>query len=600
MAEQSKKITPIEDARDLHDLFNTRVKLTPQDTAYRYYDERNKQWQDLSWQDTADAVKRWQTALLNEGLMAGDRVGIMLRNCPQWAMFDQAALGLGLVLVPLYTNDRAENLGYIIENANIRLLLIENDTHWDILSDAYTSLEGIKTILTLQRIPDAHDMRIRHVDGWLPDEAETLELPELDPNKLASIVYTSGTTGNPKGVMLSHRNILSNALGSASCAAFYKGEVFLSFLPLSHMLERTGGYYLPIAVGATVAYARSIDKLAEDLLTIHPTVLVTVPRIFERVYNKIKIQLDNKPPIARKLFEAAVDVGWQRFLCQQGRAKWTPRMLLWPLLNKLVAQKIMEKLGGRMRMAVSGGAPMSVDIARTFIGLGLTITQGYGMTELSPVVSVNRLEDNEPGSVGQPLPGVEVKLGNQDELLVRSPGMMLGYWNNPEATRDIIDEDGWLHTGDVARIDREHVYITGRLKEIIVLSNGEKIPPADMELAISTDPLFEQVMIIGEGKPFLCALVVLDHENWRALAEKLSVDPENEENLQDPKVQHEILERIKVKLAPFPGYAKVFRVVATIEPWTVDAGLITPTLKLKRNCLVEQYEDVIMEMYEGH
>jgi long-chain acyl-CoA synthetase len=300
------------------------------------------------------------------------------------------------------------------------------------------------------------------------------------------------------------------------------------------------------------------------------------------------------------LFEAAVDVGWQRFLCQQGRAKWTPRMLLWPLLNKLVAQKIMEKLGGRMRMAVSGGAPMSVDIARTFIGLGLTITQGYGMTELSPVVSVNRLEDNEPGSVGQPLPGVEVKLGNQDELLVRSPGMMLGYWNNPEATRDIIDEDGWLHTGDVARIDREHVYITGRLKEIIVLSNGEKIPPADMELAISTDPLFEQVMIIGEGKPFLCALVVLDHENWRALAEKLSVDPENEENLQDPKVQHEILERIKVKLAPFPGYAKVFRVVATIEPWTVDAGLITPTLKLKRNCLVEQYEDVIMEMYEGH
>jgi long-chain acyl-CoA synthetase len=216
------------------------------------------------------------------------------------------------------------------------------------------------------------------------------------------------------------------------------------------------------------------------------------------------------------------------------------------------------------------------------------------------VVSVNRLEDNEPGSVGQPLPGVEVKLGNQDELLVRSPGMMLGYWNNPEATRDIIDEDGWLHTGDVARIDREHVYITGRLKEIIVLSNGEKIPPADMELAISTDPLFEQVMIIGEGKPFLCALVVLDHENWRALAEKLSVDPENEENLQDPKVQHEILERIKVKLAPFPGYAKVFRVVATIEPWTVDAGLITPTLKLKRNCLVEQYEDVIMEMYEGH
>lgn len=600
MADKLAKPIPIETAKHIPGLFQERVRLTPHAPAYRYFDPQQEEWKDLTWQDTAAQIKRWQTALWNEGLNPGDRVGIMLRNCPPWVIFDQAVLGLGLVLVPLYTNDRAENLGYIIENAGIRLLLIENETQWDILSDAYTSLEGIKTIVSLQHIPDAHDMRIRHVDDWLPDEAETLELPELDPNKLASIVYTSGTTGNPKGVMLSHHNMLSNALDSAACAPLYEDEIFLSFLPLSHMLERTGGYYLPISIGATVAYARSIEKLAEDLLIIRPTLLITVPRIFERVYNKIKLQLQQKPPIASKLFNTTVEVGWHRFLHQQGRAGWSPKLLLWPLLNKLVAHKILEKLGGHMRIAISGGAPLSIDVAKTFIGLGQNILQGYGMTELSPVVCVNRLDDNEPASVGLPLPNVEVKLGEFDELLVRSPGMMLGYWENPEATRNIIDENGWLHTGDVAHIERNHITITGRLKEIIVLSNGEKIPPADMELAISTDPLFEQVMIVGEGKPFLCALVVLEHDNWHNLAEQLSLDPTNEENLEHPRVQHEILDRIKIKLAPFPGYAKVFRVVATIEPWTVEAGLITPTLKLKRNCLVEQYEETILEMYEGH
>jgi len=601
MAEQPVTPISLDAARDLHGLFLERVRLTPHDIAYRYYDEQQQTWKDLTWQETADQVRRWQTALLDEGLVPGDRVGIMMRNCPNWAMFDQAALGLGLELVPLYTNDRAENLGYIIEDAGIRLLLIETEEQWETLSEAYTHLEGIKTIVSVQRIGDAHDMRIRHLDDWLPDEPETLQLPKLDPRKMATLVYTSGTTGNPKGVMLSHYNILSNALASASCAPFYEDDIFLSFLPLSHMLERTGGYYLAIAVGATVAYARSIEQLAEDLLVIRPTLLVTVPRIFERVYNKIKVQLQDKPPIASKLFNAAVDVGWRRFLVQQGRARWSPKLLAWPLLNKLVAQKILDKLGGRMRIAISGGAPLSIDVAKTFIGLGLPITQGYGMTELSPVVSVNRLDDNEPASVGPPLPDVEVKLGENNELLVRSPGMMLGYWNNPEATRDIIDEDGWLHTGDIASIGpRGHITITGRLKEIIVLSNGEKIPPADLELAIATDPLFEQVMIIGEGKPFLGALVVLDKDNWKILAEKLSLDPDDEENLNHPKIQQEILDRIKAKLAPFPGYAKVFRVVATIEPWTVEAGLITPTLKLKRNFLIKQYEDTIIEMYEGH
>jgi len=593
-------VIPLETAEHLPGLFRERIRRSAEATAYRHYIVSEQAWQDFTWQDMAEHVSLWQTAMLQEDLNPGDRVGIMLRNCPQWVMFEQAALGLGLVVVPLYTNDRAENLGYIIEDADIQLVLIDNQEHWDCLSAVYHRLTHIKTIITVSPLTNVHDDRVQQLDSWLPKQAQQITLPDIDARSLATIVYTSGTTGHPKGVMLSHYNILWNASSAAACEPFYTTDVFLSFLPLSHMFERTAGYYLAMLIGGTVAYTRSIDQLAEDLLIIRPTILVTVPRIFERIYNKIKHQLAEKPPVARKLFNAAVQSGWQRFLQQQGREHQTLPLLFWPLLNRLVAHKIIQKLGGRLRLAVSGGAPLSVDVARTFIGLGLTITQGYGMTELGPVVSTNRLADNEPASVGQPLPDVEIKLGKENELLVRSPGCMLGYWNNPKATQEIIDADGWLHTGDVARIEREHIYITGRLKEIIVLANGENIPPAELELAITTDPLFEQALIIGEGKPFLSALVVLNRHNWEMLADALAVPANKESSLDHPEVQKELLKRITDKLAAFPGYAKIFRVVATLEPWTVEAGLITPTLKLKRNCLIDRYEDVIVGMYEGH
>ena len=593
-------LIPVEIAKHLPGLFQERVRRSAEATAYRHYNEAEQAWQDYSWQDMANHVVLWQTAMQQTKLKPGDRVGIMLRNCPQWVMFEQAALGLGLVVVPLYTNDRAENLGYIIQDADIQLILIDNKEHWDTLSAVYHRLVNIKSIISINPIAGVHDDRVCHVADWLPTEPQVVNLPEIDPRGLATVVYTSGTTGHPKGVMLSHYNIVWNAASAASCERFYTTDVFLSFLPLSHMFERTAGYYLPMLIGASVAYTRSIDQLAEDLLIIRPTILVTVPRIFERIYNKIKQQLTEKPPIATKLFNAAVHAGWQRFLQQQGRGHQTLPLLFWPLLNRLVAHKIIHKLGGRLRLAISGGAPLSFEVAQTFIGLGLTITQGYGMTELGPVVSSNRLSDNEPASVGQPLPDVEVKLGKDDELLVRSPGMMLGYWNNPEATREIIDDEGWLHTGDVVKINRDHIYITGRLKEIIVLANGENIPPAELELAISTDPLIEQAMIIGEGKPFLSALLVLNRHHWEILAQSLALPANDESSLQHPTVQDELLNRIKQKLAPFPGYAKIFRVVATLEPWTVEAGLITPTLKLKRNCLIKHYEDVIMAMYAGH
>ena len=607
MKQFHENIISTEEAVTLDGLFARRLHRSPEGLAYQYHDRASKEWKRYSWTEMAAQIARWQQALASEGLRAEDRVAVLLRNCPQWVMWDQAALSLGLVTVPLYTDDRPDNIAYILEEAGVKALLVQDAGRWKRLAPVLPE-DGdgpLKRVVLLDGSKEAekfarNDERIRLARDWLPENGGELRGRKgADPHALASIVYTSGTTGRSKGVMLSHHNMLSVAHGGLTLLDCYEEDVFLSFLPLSHTLERTAGYYLPIMAGASVAYARSVAQLGDDLLKIRPTVLIAVPRIFERVYGKIKDQLKKKPAVARKLFDMAVDVGWARFLRQQGRGGWSPKFLLWPVLNKLVASNVVAKMGGRLRAAVSGGAPLSPDIAKVFIGLGIPIVQGYGLTETSPVISVNPLEDNLPSSVGIPIRGTEVKIGENDELLVRGPGVMLGYWNNHKATTETIDPDGWLHTGDQAKIEDNHIFITGRLKDILVLSNGEKIPPADMEMAIALDPVVEQVMVVGEGRPYLTALVVLNEESWPALAKEHGLDPADPASLEDKKLHGEILRRIKASLKDFPGYAKIRQVRLLLEPWTIEDGLITPTLKVKRPKVLERYADLVESMYSG-
>ena len=285
---------------------------------------------------------------------------------------------------------------------------------------------------------------------------------------------------------------------------------------------------------------------------------------------------------------------------RQGRGSWSPGFLLWPLLNKLVASKIMAKLGGKMHMAISGGAPLPPPIAKVFIGLGLNLIQGYGLTETSPILTGNPKDDNDPRSVGIPLRGLELRIGDNDELQARGPMIMLGYWNNQEATDAIIDSEGWFHTGDKARIDNNHVYITGRIKEIIVLANGEKVSPADMEMAIALDTLFEQVMIVGDDRPFLTALLVLNPEQWERVARDLKLDASDPEAQKSEALEKLVSDRLALLLAEFPGYARIHRLTCTLEPWSIENELITPTLKLKRNRIMERFSASIDHMYEGH
>jgi long-chain acyl-CoA synthetase len=601
----SEDLISVERAGTLDGLFHQRLHRSPDRPAYQWFDRGAETWRQLTWRETAEQVARWRAALSGESLHPGDRVAVLLRNGPDWVIFDQAALSLGLVSVPLYTDDRAENAAHILQDADCKVLLIQDASRWKRLAPALGEARYPQRVVILEdseqsRRVATDDERAVIAARWLPERGEPWAQRIADPHSLATIVYTSGTTGRPKGVMLSHFNILANAHASVTMLDVYQEDLFLSFLPLSHMLERMGSYYLPMMTGSTVAYARSITQLGEDLQTIRPSVIIAVPRVFERVYQRIQDQLEGRPKPLRALFKLAVQVGWIAFEHRQGRRGWHPLLLLWPWLRRKVARPVLARLGGRLRAAVSGGAPMPLEVARLFIGLELPLVQGYGLTETSPVVAVNPLEDNRPDSVGIPLRGIQVRIGADDELQVKGPCNMLGYWNNHAATAHLFTADGWLRTGDQARIAHRHVYITGRIKDILVLSNGEKVPPADMEMTLGLDPLFDQVLIVGEGRSYLSALLVMNPDLWPGLARDYGLDPEHAESLSHPPLLRDLVKRIRDALADFPGYAKVRRVALTLEPWSIDNGLLTPTMKVKRNQVVAHYRDAVERMYAEH
>ncbi|MDA8363118.1 MAG: long-chain fatty acid--CoA ligase [Gammaproteobacteria bacterium] len=558
----------------LSQMFLARIEDTPHKPAYRQYypdpgalrDTSRGHWRDITWEQAGHEVGRWRAALRSEGLRPGDRVALCMRNRVEWVLFDQAALGLGLVVVPLFYNDRPDNMAWCMNDAGVRLLLLEDGQLWRVL---HNQVPMLARVVCIHSAP-ADDGTAVAVSSWLPAQGESLDPGPARAADLATLVYTSGTTGRPKGVMLSHRNVASNVSASLDAVPTVNADdIFLSFLPLSHMFERTVGYYLSLCIGARTVFARGIPELSEDLLSQRPTVLVCVPRIFERIYARMQESL---PPysLRRRLFDLSVDIGWRRFT---GQVRVRDR-LLWPVLDILVARKLRQRLGGRMRLAVSGAAALAPQLSRTFLGLGLPLLQGYGLTEFSPVVSCNRLGDNDPLSVGRPVTGIEARTLDNGELVVRGPAVMLGYWNNTAATSAVIDGDGWLHTGDIARIEGGRIYIVGRAKEIIVLSNGEKVPPADAEQMIMLDPIFQQVMVVGEGRPHLGLLVVSALADERALCQ-----------------------RANDQLRSFPGYARVRHIARISEPWTVENHLLTPTLKLRRNKIEERFSREIEEMY---
>ncbi|OAF07715.1 AMP-dependent synthetase [Bradyrhizobium centrolobii] len=582
----------------LPQLLRWRVALTPAAEAYRHFDNAAGRWVSQSWQEIDAEFERWRRALAAEGFAPGERVAILMPNGIAHIAMDQAALSRGLVPVPMHAVDNPDSIAYILADSGALLLFVDTLERWQGIVATGQPLDNLKRIVCADAAGlVASDVRIVALDRWLdaaPGAAAPMPDVAVRPDDLAAIVYTSGTTGRPKGVMLSHDNIVANVKAIAGRIAAEPDDVFLSFLPLSHTFERTGGYYYPIAAGACVAYARSVSLLSEDLKHVRPTVLNSVPRIYERFYALIMQHRNAAGSVERALLALTLAVGGRRFDARQGRGSPSPfDRLAWPLLKRLVADKVLAQFGGRLRVAVSGGAPIAEPVIRLFLSLGLDILQGYGMTETSPVVSVNTAEDNDPRSVGLVLDGIEVRLGENDELLVRGPSVMLGYWHRPEETRRVKEADGWLHTGDQARIENGRITITGRIKDILVTSTGEKIAPVDLETAILADPLFEQAMVIGEQRPFLTALVVLSAKAWEQERQKLAAGGKQGEGAE----RADLLARIAGAVKAYPSYATPRAVWWTLEPWTIAAGLLTPTLKNKRPALEHRFAAEIERIY---
>ena len=590
--------------RTIPQLFRERAAESPGAAAYQQYEAQTSAWKVWTWRDMSRLVDEYARTIAHLGLDRGDRAALLLANGPNWIAFDLAAMSCGLATVPLYLHDSAENWADILSNAGCRLLFVDTGARWAALARAKPNTGGRLTVWIEQ---DQTDDAVE--TSSLDTQAEVTSLaaarvaardskPPVDssqPGDLATIIYTSGTTASPKGVMLSHDAILWNAAAVTRFIAIRQDDVFLSLLPLAHAFERTLGCVLPIMAGASVAFARSPRTLQEDFKTICPTAFLGVPRIYERLATRIH-QKASSSMWQRWLLETTARIGWARAEAAKGRgpALSFPERLAWPLLQHFVAERVLSALGGRLRIAVSGGAALDPAVARFLCGLGVPLVEGYGLTEAAPVVTATTFEDSLPGSVGRPLHGVQVRLGENGELLVNTPSRMIGYWQNATATDSVL-EDGWLHTGDIARIEDGRIFITGRLKDLLALSTGEKVPASVVEAALTSDPLFAQVCVIGDRRPCLVAIAVLDPDEWLRFAADRNLDPE----LPNSEVaRRHVIRHIRKRTAHLSTPSRLHAIFLERTPWTTANALLTPTLKVRRDAVIERYANEITKLYQ--
>jgi len=545
-------------------------------------------WQSWSRIHVQQAVLRVAAWLESKGIRPGDRVGILGHNSPEWFIADFAILRLGAVTVPAYFTDPPEAVRYVFDDADVSMVFVEEGEQKD-------KLEGFdKPFIAFHGASDSI-AAIALDEEW--DNCLDASCPERD--QLATLIYTSGTTGHPKGVMLTHGNLLSDVAAGIGGVPIFPDDLFLSFLPTSHAFERTVGHFLPTACGSEIAYAEAVTTLLRDMPEVQPTIMISVPRLYEKIYAGVQAKLAAGPGINQKLFNLAQRLGMERFeLRQQGKDLSGLNAVLWKLLDKVVNAKLREKMGGHIRGFISGGAALHPDIARFLLAADVTVLPGYGLTETAPVLSVNREGAIKPESVGPALPGVEFKQLDDGELLVKGPMLMQGYWQKPEATAEVIDTEGWLHTGDIVEIDDEgYVTIVDRKKEIMVLSNGENVPPALIEQHLNQDPCFLQTMVIADNRPYVAALIMPDEEAMAKVWQQEKRQSLPGDWRDNREVASWLLARMHSDEHDLSSYMQVKRFAFIDKEWTQHDGFLTPTLKLKRRRIFEANEALIESLY---
>jgi len=591
------------DPRTLVDIFRNVEKLDKPDLLLF---KRDGRWVPISSAEFAARVKAVSAALGLMGVEPGGRVALLSENRPEWSIVDFACQCYGAVLVPIFPTMMSEQVEYLLRDSGATAAFASTAAQAKKVLDARPNCPALAHLVVFDGGDEAGTRRFDEVlaEGAAAHQADPAAFDRRadarQPGDLATLIYTSGTTGEPKGAMLTHDNFVSNVLAGAGLMPFDSTAVALSFLPLSHVFERTIEYCY-FYRGATIAYAESIEKVRDNLNEVHPHVFGAVPRVYEKVYAKIQENLEKAPPLRRKLFQRALDVG-KEVTALKAR-KRTPGALLalqHMVFDKLVYSKVRASLGQRFRFAISGGAPLAKDLAEFFWAMGVEIYEGYGLTETSPVITLNCVSAWRLGSVGRVVPGVEVKIAEDGEILARGPNIMKGYWNKAQATRDAIDPEGWFHTGDIGHVDEDgFLAITDRKKELIVNSNGKNIAPAPIEGFLKGDPFVSLPIVIGDRRKFLSCLIVPNFEKLEEWAATHGVGGRREDLLVDPKVTQIYQKAVDRWNKGKPHEQTIVKFSLLPRELSIDDGELTPTLKVKRRIIDQRYKGVIDDMYSG-
>jgi long-chain acyl-CoA synthetase len=561
-------------------------------------------WYHLSGFDAIERIKRIALGLSSLGISAGDRVAIISENRPEWSLTDLALLSLRAVNVPIYTTQAVEQIRYILEDSGAKMLFVSGKKLFKHAFEAIRSTETIEKLVFFdddakseyERALTLSEIEARSESNGDISFEEMLE--QVKSDDLATIIYTSGTTGEPKGVMLTHEAFVSNIVAISNGLPIWNTDRSLAVLPLSHIFERTV-FYVLCANGVSINYCASFDQLASHLQEVKPTIMTAVPRLFEQVYHKIVKKGKSAGGFKTKLFDWSLDVGQEYWAAKDKHESISPVLAAkHALASRLVYSKWRAGVGGKLRFFVSGGAPLSKKLSYAFWAAGIPILQGYGMTEAC-IVCANRPDDNKVGSIGTPFEGIEMKIGEQDEILIKGKNVMLGYHNKPDETAKALDADGFYHTGDVGYTDEDgHFFLTDRIKDLFKLSNGKYVAPQQVEALLKQSPLISQPVVVGSGRKQVGALIVPEWDALKETLEEERIDTKRsrEELCDDPHVVRRVQQDAVALTRELSDYERVKRVYLLPREFSIDKGEMTPTLKIKRSVIDEKYEEAIDEI----
>lgn len=559
-------------------------------------------YQDISYTELGESVAAFSKGLNTLGVQKGDRIAILSENRPEWAISDFGILKIGAVNVPMFSTLTAAQVAYILNDSGAKIICVSTKDQLEKVIAIRNEVPSLEQIILFDSIEGESPEGVLEFERICQLGKETGALEEIGMNEddIATIIYTSGTTGNPKGVMLTHANFLSNFKACKSLIDVRRTDVLLSFLPLSHVFERLGGHYVPLFSGAKIAYAESTFTVAQNMQEVSPTVMLSVPRLYETMHDRVLRAVQAGSSLKQKIFHWGVSVGSAvSSKIQQGEKPSALLQLKQSIADKLVFAKLKAATGGQLRFFVSGGAALPQSIAEFFHAAGILILEGYGLTETSPVISLNHPKKWKFGTVGEPVPGIEVQIAEDGEILTRGPHVMKGYFNNEEATAEVIDGEGWFHTGDIGIIDEDgFIKITDRKKNIIVLSNGKNVAPQPMESQLVQSPFIDQIMLVGNERKNVAALIVPNFDTLKSWASENGVDTSDlAEMLKTREVHLLIQSEIRERLTDFADFEQIRRFALLEKEFSQEEDEMTPTLKLKRNVIIEKYADVIEGMY---